>query len=202
MHSASAVLPAGTGSRYTWGAVIRSPGWISGRYGAAYRGWLADYLDGKDTLLMARTEDQARELSRRARDDLIRYGIVSPGPHVRLAAGEQASAGDLVMARRNTRTVQAGHDSRELANRDVLQILSTAAVPGGARARVRRLTGRDPGTGRRPHRDGMVRSDRTGPDRFERGHEHGCFSAPRAAEVARDRWARHGNLLDQETRCH
>ena len=36
---------------------------------------------------MARTEDQARELSRRARDDLIRYGLVAPGPGVRLAAG-------------------------------------------------------------------------------------------------------------------
>ena len=46
----------------------------------AYRGWLVDFLDGKDTLLMARTEDQARELSRRARDDLIRYGLVAPGP--------------------------------------------------------------------------------------------------------------------------
>ena len=79
-------------------------------------------------------EEQARELSRRARDDLIRYGIVSPGPPLRLAGGAQASAGDLVMARRNTRMVQAGHDGRELANRDVLQILSTAAVPGGARA--------------------------------------------------------------------
>ena len=74
----------------------------------AYRGWLADYLDGKDTLLIARTQDQARELSRRARDDLIRYGLVAPGPAIRLAAGEQASAGDLVMARRNTRTIQAG----------------------------------------------------------------------------------------------
>ena len=95
----------------------------------AYRGWLADYLDGKDTLLMARTEDQARELSRRARDDLIRYGIVVRRPAIRLAAGEQASAGDLVMARRNTRAVQAGHDGRELANRDVLQIISTAAAP-------------------------------------------------------------------------
>jgi AAA domain-containing protein len=49
----------------------------------AYRAWLADYLDGTDTLLMARTEDQARELSRRARDDLIRYGIVSVGPHTK-----------------------------------------------------------------------------------------------------------------------
>ena len=74
----------------------------------AYRGWLADFLDGKDTLLMARTEDQARELSRRARDDLIRYGLVAPGPSVRLAAGEQASTGDLVMARRNTRLTQPG----------------------------------------------------------------------------------------------
>ena len=46
----------------------------------AYRGWLADHLDGKDTLLMARTEEQARELSRRARDDLIRYGLVADGP--------------------------------------------------------------------------------------------------------------------------
>ena len=67
----------------------------------AYRGWLADYLDGTDTLLMARTEEQARELSRRARDDLIRYGLVSAGPCIRLAHGEVASPGDLVMSRRN-----------------------------------------------------------------------------------------------------
>jgi conjugative relaxase-like TrwC/TraI family protein len=112
----------------------------------AYRGWLADYLDGTDTLLMARTEDQARELSRRARDDLIRYGIVSAGPHLRLAYGEQASTGDLVMARRNPRAIQAGHPGRDLANRDVLQITSTTANPA-SRVEVRRLTGRDPHTG-------------------------------------------------------
>lgn len=80
----------------------------------AYRGWLADFLDGRDTLLMARTEDQARELSRRARDDLIRYGLVSPGPHLHLAGGERASTGDLVMARRNTRTTHPDHPGREL----------------------------------------------------------------------------------------
>ena len=73
----------------------------------AYRGWLADHLDGKDTLLMARTEEQARELSRRARDDLIRYGLVLPAP---TSASRRASSqpGDLIMARRNTRTIQAG----------------------------------------------------------------------------------------------
>ena len=113
----------------------------------AYRGWLADFLDGKDTLLMARTEDQARELSRRARDDLIRYGLVSPGPNLRLACGERASAGDLVMARRNTRTAHPGNPGRELTNRDVLQITSAAADLGGLRAEVRRLLGRDPATG-------------------------------------------------------
>ena len=113
----------------------------------AYRGWLADHLDGKDTLLMARTEEQARELSRRARDDLIRYGLVADGPTIRLAQGEQASAGDLIMARRNTRSIQAGEDGRDLANRDVLQITRTTAGPRGRHAEVRRLTGRDPATG-------------------------------------------------------
>ena len=111
----------------------------------AYRGWLADYLDGKDTLLIARTQDQARELSRRARDDLIRYGLVAPGPGIRLAGTEQASAGDLVMARRNTRTIQAGEADRDLTNRDVLQII-TADGPGN-RIEVRRRLGRDPATG-------------------------------------------------------
>ena len=37
-HSAAAVLPSGTGSRYTCGAVSVSPARTSGRYGAAYRG--------------------------------------------------------------------------------------------------------------------------------------------------------------------
>jgi hypothetical protein len=111
----------------------------------AYRGWLADYLDGKDTLLIARTEDQARELSRRARDGLIRYGLVAPRPGTRLAGIERASAGDLVMARRNTRTIQAGEEDRELTNRDVLQIL-TIGRPGN-HVEVRRHLGRDPATG-------------------------------------------------------
>ena len=114
----------------------------------AYRGWLADYLNGTDTLLMARTEDQARELSRRARDDLIRYGVVAqPASPSASPQGQQASAGDLVIARRNTRAIQAGDHDRELANRDVLQIISTTAGPGGTRVEVRRLTGRDPATG-------------------------------------------------------
>ena len=110
----------------------------------AYRGWLADYLAGMDSVLIARTEDQARELSRRARDDLIRYGRVSPGIAVPLAAGEQASAGDLVTARRNDHAVTAGQDGRGLANRDILQLTGTFAGPCNARVEVRRLLADEP----------------------------------------------------------
>ena len=55
----------------------------------AYRGWLADYLAGQDSVLIARTDEQARELSRRARDDLIRYGLVAARPAT--SASPQAS---------------------------------------------------------------------------------------------------------------
>jgi len=113
----------------------------------AYRGWLADHLDGTDTVLIARTEDQARELSRRARDDLLRYGHVSADNPVRLAAGDQASAGDLIMARRNARPGPPARPDRELANRDILLVTRTTAGPAGTRVQVRRRTGRDPGTG-------------------------------------------------------
>ncbi len=113
----------------------------------AYRGWLADYLAGLDTVLVARTEDQARELSRRARDDLIRYGRVADGPQVRLVAGESASAGDLVTARRTNRQIPAGQNGRDLANRDILLITATPAGHGGDRVAVRRLLDRDPATG-------------------------------------------------------
>ena len=112
----------------------------------ACRGWLTDYLEGLDSVLIARTEEQARELSRRVRDDLIRYGRVSAGPAVRLAVGERASAGDLVMARRNARPGQQDHPDRELANRDILRVISTTAGPDGTRVEVQRLTGRNPGT--------------------------------------------------------
>ena len=74
----------------------------------ACRAWTADHLAGKDALLLARTEEQARELSRRVRDDLIRYGLVRSGPEVRLREGAVASVGDLVVARQNRRQIAAG----------------------------------------------------------------------------------------------
>ncbi len=53
----------------------------------ASRAWLADHLSGKDSLLIARTREQARELSRRVRDELLHYGLVQQGGEVQLRDG-------------------------------------------------------------------------------------------------------------------
>ena len=109
----------------------------------AYRGWLADHLAGKDTLLMARSTDQVKEMSRRAREDLIRYGLVAACGEVALSGGAHASTGDLVMARRNARQVEAGEHRRWLTNRDVLRLTSSNVGEDGRQVRVERLLGRD-----------------------------------------------------------
>jgi hypothetical protein len=74
----------------------------------AARAYLHERLVGKDTLLIAGTEARAAELSRRVREDLIRWGIVRDGPVVRLRDGAHASAGDWIMARRNDATSESG----------------------------------------------------------------------------------------------
>jgi TrwC relaxase/AAA domain len=113
----------------------------------AARAYLHDWLNGKDALLMAATEGLAAELARRVRGDLIRWGLVSDGPTVRLRDGARASAGDQIMARRNQDFIEAGEPGRGLANRDILRIVTTSAGPGGWSAQVERLTRRDPVSG-------------------------------------------------------
>ena len=114
----------------------------------AARAYLHDRLSGKDALLMCGTDALAAELSRRARDDLIHWGIVDgDGPAVTLMNGYQASAGDLVMARKNLNRVDAGAKAHGLANRDILRIITADADGSGLRVSVERLIGRDPATG-------------------------------------------------------
>ena len=112
---------------------------------AAAADYLALTLDGTDVLLMAADHALRRELSRRIRDDLIRLGIVQPGPAVRIADGATASAGDLIVCTRNDHTVQAGEPGRTLANGDLLRI--DAVTPAGLI--VRRALDADPATGQR-----------------------------------------------------
>jgi DNA transposition AAA+ family ATPase len=113
----------------------------------AARAYLHDRLNGQDTLLMAGTDGMAAELARRVRGDLIAWGLVSHGPTTDLRDGAVASAGDWIMARRNVNSVDAGEPGRGLSNRDTLQITSISAGVAGVDVEVRRLVGRDRGTG-------------------------------------------------------
>ena len=112
---------------------------------AAAAHYLALTMDGTDVLPMAADHALRRELSRRIRDDLIRLGIVSARPAVRIADSTTASTGDLIICANNDQTVQAGEPGRTLANGDLLRI--DAVTPAGLI--VRRALDADPATGQR-----------------------------------------------------
>jgi len=113
---------------------------------AACRRWLADYLTGSDTLLLAATNVHAAELARRARDELAVLGLVAGHDLVELADGNVAGPGDLIVARKNA-LITAGATGRSLANRDVLRIDRWEEIGEERIAVVRRRLRTDPGTG-------------------------------------------------------
>ena len=92
--------------------------------------WLADHLQGKDVLLLAGSNSEAAELSRRVQAKLIQLGTVGR-PHAVLSDSNQAGTGDLIRARLNTK-INAG--GRDLTNRDTLKITGW----DGPHAQVRR----------------------------------------------------------------
>ena len=94
---------------------------------------------------MAADWARCRELSARIRDDLIHLGLVDATRAVRIAEGAEASAGDLIICRRNDHRLEAGEPGRALANGDILRI---EAITGSG-LMVRRLLGADPATGQR-----------------------------------------------------
>jgi hypothetical protein len=107
--------------------------------------YIANYLAGRDTLLMIHEHERCREASRRIRDDLVHLGLVSDGPTVRLAEGAQASVGDLILCRDNDHAIEAGGPGRTLANGDTLRIES---IEDGS-ITVRRMLDSDRETGDR-----------------------------------------------------
>lgn len=74
---------------------------------AAYRAWSLDSLAGKATVLIAETTETVTELNERARSDRILAGIVADGG-LPLRDGTRASAGDIVVTRRNDRRLTTG----------------------------------------------------------------------------------------------
>jgi hypothetical protein len=109
------------------------------------RAYVASYLAGRDVLLMAADWARCRELSARIRDDLIHLGLVDATQAVRIAEGAEASAGDLIICRRNDHRLEAGEPGRALANGDILRI--EAITSSGLM--VRRMLEADPATGQR-----------------------------------------------------
>jgi hypothetical protein len=97
--------------------------------------WLADHLRGKDVLLLAGSNAEAAELSRRVQARLIQLGTVGH-PQAALSDGNQAGVGDLVRARLNTKIDASG---RKLTNRDTLQV--TAFRGPDAEVRRQQLDG-------------------------------------------------------------
>jgi conjugative relaxase-like TrwC/TraI family protein len=108
-------------------------------YDEAVMLWLSDYLRGRETLLLAASNEEAAALAKLARERLAELGRVGPG-EITLADGNAAGRHDLVRARLNTR-IDA--DGQTLANRDVIRIEGLAGTGTGRLAVVTRQTGPD-----------------------------------------------------------
>ena len=78
--------------------------------------WAADMAVGHPSMMLVETGDDAADIAHRARDILLRAGLVHTGPAVRLRDGNHASVGDIIVTRRNDRRLGAG--GAFVANRD------------------------------------------------------------------------------------
>jgi hypothetical protein len=108
---------------------------------SAAQAYVAHTLEGKDALLIARSHELRRELCRRVRGDLQHLGLVArDGPTIKIADGQRANIGDLLVCTENDHSVDAG--GVPLANKHVLRIEAiTARGP-----MVRRMLKPDPQT--------------------------------------------------------
>ena len=103
----------------------------------AVDGWLADHLAGKQALLVASDNATAAELAAQARDRLIGLGRVADRADIVLGRdGNEASVGDLVIARANAKDIDAGGEP--LANRHVLILDGWTGDGDNRQATVRR----------------------------------------------------------------
>ena len=79
-------------------------------------GFVADYLTGRDTLVIVPTNEGAAEVASHIRDELVALGRVEPAGVV-LHNATRAGVGDLVATRHNDRTLDDGCGGW-VANRD------------------------------------------------------------------------------------
>src|SRR5258708_10199640 len=100
-------------------------------YDRAVRNWLGDFLAGKDTLLLAGSNEEAAELAGNARRQLIRLGRERNSGDITLRDSNDASEGDLLPARQDSKIPAARN---ALENPDVLPLVGwwTAGIRGQA----------------------------------------------------------------------
>ena len=72
----------------------------------AYTAWAADRTAGLDAIMLAPTRELATALNIRARTDRLARLDAAPGAQVSLVDGSAASAGDLIITRRNDRRLR------------------------------------------------------------------------------------------------
>ncbi|WP_148046155.1 MobF family relaxase [Nocardioides marmoriginsengisoli] len=78
----------------------------------AYDAWATDRHAGLDTILLAPTRDLVTRLNTRARADRIQsIPAADRGQEVRLADGNRASAGDVIVTRRNERRITVSNSN-------------------------------------------------------------------------------------------
>ena len=70
----------------------------------AFNAWVSDRAAGHDTIMLAPTRELVAELNRRARDHRLDGNV--PNAVVRLADGNQASVGDMIITRSNDRRLR------------------------------------------------------------------------------------------------
>ena len=99
----------------------------------AYTAWAADILAGRDSVLLAPTNDIVDALNVRARLDRLADGATLQGREIILADHLAASPGDLIRARRNARWLRLGRTDY-VRNGYRFQILETRDG-GGIKAR-------------------------------------------------------------------
>ncbi|MGW2094546.1 MobF family relaxase [Promicromonospora sukumoe] len=78
---------------------------------AAYAAWQGAVAVGESSVLVAEATTAVHDLNQRARADRILTGLTSAGQCVALADGIDASTGDLVITRRNDRTLTTRNDA-------------------------------------------------------------------------------------------
>ncbi|MFC6156115.1 MobF family relaxase [Kribbella jiaozuonensis] len=109
--------------------------------------WLSDRLNGKHSLLLVDTNDQAARVAAQLRSRLVGLGLVDDTSTVKLGLqGTRAGAGDIIQARRNDWTI-AGHlgNKRAAINRAQYRIREVLA-DGSLRVEALGHGGTDPAT--------------------------------------------------------